>query len=379
MKSYKVLLFSVVLVLFVCPQLQAQNQTITLYVNATTGIDVPSRAPVAARPFKTIGYALHQIPALRSSSDVQAVINISAGVYNESIIVDQNNIWLKAAGSDVTSVVGDGASTVLQIIGPIKSHITGFTIQNGGVGLYSSFASVVVENCVITNNAGYAGIEVLDASLMNLINTNVNNNQVGISVYRNATAVIDFCNIFGNSSIGLEVWWSANARIMNNCAIYSNGSYGIQIGGASSVRMSTSAVHDNTLSGILAFQTGTFGSRGGNTIYANAVSGGAGVQAGNGSSVYFSLTDTQVKDAIYNNNGPGLSIRNNSSLNMEAADVHNNQGDGVALSLGSSGTAGSGVSITDNAGYGVSCSDGSVASGSPGDVSGNSSGITNCE
>ena len=60
---------------------------ITLFVNVTSGVDNQTNGDTASSPFKTISYALDQIPPITNGNDV---INIANGLYNESTITIQN-------------------------------------------------------------------------------------------------------------------------------------------------------------------------------------------------------------------------------------------------------------------------------------------------
>lgn len=354
-----------------------QVTPLILYVDGATGIDNLGYGLTQDKPFKTIGYALGRIPILRTA-DTSVTINVAAGQYRESIKIGMGGVWLKGAGPNATSLVGDGSTAVVQLYGPLKGGIAGFTITNGGTGIYSSTATMTIENCVITGNRGYGGLEVYNNSFMNLTNVDITSNNVGIALSRNSGVVLDGCNISSNSGHGLMVWYTSTARL-KNCEVSRNGGNGIQAGAGSSLRMWFSRVYYNTLSGLDITQQATLAARGGNVIYSNGDGSGwrAGIGAYHGSSVVFTLEDTTVMDRIYDNNGPGLFISNNSSVFMKLGQVTHNNGNGVTLSLDSTGQFEGGASSTLNNGFGVACYNGSVG-GLPGDLSGNGSGPTNC-
>jgi len=347
---------------------------LNLYVDAAIGIDDPNRGLTQDKPFRTIGYALERVPILRTL-ETSTTINVAAGQYRESITIGMNSIWLKGAGPNNTALIGDGSTAVVQLYGPLKGGVAGFTIKNGGSGIYSSSATVTIENCIIADNRGYAGVEVYNNSFMNLKNSDVKGNNTGISLSRNSSIVMDTCNISANYSNGLAAWYTSTARL-KNCDVSFNRGNGIEAGAGSSLRMSLSKVYNNTLSGLGITQQATLASRGGNEIYSNGDASGwrAGIAAYYGSVVVFTLEDTQVKDSIYHNNGPGLYISNNSSLFMKYGEIKENRFDGVGLYVGSTGHFEGGASVTSNGGYGVGCYKESVVVGSSDFVPG----PTNC-
>jgi hypothetical protein len=333
-----------------------------IYVNAQAGVDDPAHGLTAGEPFKTIGYALGRVPILRADPEVQTIINVAAGNYSEAISISINNIWLRGiAGMGSTFLIGNGnpGSKVVNIIGPVKSRITGFTITNGGYGVFVTSATLEIRDCDISNNNDYSGLFNGENSYVYVYNTKLHDNIRGIFTIRNSTTIIEGnSSIFNNSNMGIGVWYTSTARLRDS-EVYSNNSVGIQAGGGSSLQIASSKVYDNQMGGINVTEMSSASFRGGNSIYYNAAGSSetwrGGVGAAHGSVVVFTLDGTNPQDQIYENSGPGLNIGNNSSLFMQYGLVKGNFGNGVTIGQGSRGQFENGSNIISNSGYGIAC------------------------
>lgn len=347
----------------VVPQLQ---EFLVLYVDSE-GTDAPGHGLSIDDPFETIGYALSSVPSLRISSEVKTLINVAQGTYNEAIIIENDNIWLRGSESDPQLTVVDGLEQlnaddenyVFKVKGPVGIRISGFKITGGKLGIFSSSATVECNyNIIEGNTGGYAGI-VIHNSYLDIYNSNITGNASGVAISRTSYCHIRNSEIHGNTGNGLEVWYSSFGRLKNNL-IFGNGGNGIQVGAGSSARLSGNEIHHNTFSGVDVTQMATASLRGGNKIYNNADNdndwmGGIGVF--HGSSLSIILYDGIVQDEIYENSGPGISISNNSSLFFSNGIVRANEIDGIWLNMGSSAQFDGNVTIENNAGIGLHCAD----------------------
>ena len=333
---------------------------IVIYVNASTGVDEVGYGLSEDKPFKTIGFALNRVPLLRSHSEIRTLIDVAAGTYNESINISINKIWLKGKGVDQTIISGNGSNNVITITGPVGGRISDFSISGGGSGIVCFGSSYTVENCEITNNNGYAGLEIRNSSDVFLNNTAVFSNlQNGIAVYRNSTLISENSIVKENNSNGLEVWYTSTARVSNS-EFDNNGNSGIQVGGGSSVRLFQSKLLNNYNCGIDSTSNSTALLRGGNLIKGNNTGmvdwrGGVGVYQGS----EFTITnDSNVEqDKIIENHQNGIFLSNNSTSLIKDANISNNFGDGIDLNFGCSGAFEELVTITGNAAHGIICSD----------------------
>ena len=82
--------------------------TIDLYVNEASGQDLPESGLTPTDPFKTITYALRQLIYLRPNQEIETIINVAPGAYNENIVITGDNIQVKKDVSFSGDVVIDG-------------------------------------------------------------------------------------------------------------------------------------------------------------------------------------------------------------------------------------------------------------------------------
>ena len=349
---------------------------LTLYVNGVSGLDQPDYGKSASTPFKTISYALSQVPLLRNS-EYRATINVAAGIYNESIRISLASVSIIGAGTENTTIAGNPSVPAVQVFSR-GAIISGLNISGGNDGIYAESASLTVQNCVVQNSTGYAGIVATHNTTIKLTDTNVlSNNNVGIAIYRASS--LDANNIFvkENKNVGIEVWYTATSRI-NNSRIEDNDSSGILVGSGSSVRLFGTKIIGNYLCGIDTTSSSTTVLRGGNIIQDNNISGidwRGGVGVYQGSEFTITNDDQVAKDQIVGNSMNGIFLGNNSMSLIKDAIISNNQGNGIKLVLASSGQFENLVTISSNSGWGITC-DKSVV-GNTATVTGNALGNVN--
>jgi len=212
------------------------------------------------------------------------IILVKAGTYYEHIIVNKP-LSLVGENKQDTIIDGSGAETVVNII---ASNITlsGFTIQNGGLGIYlwGSSNNFLSGNDVSNNGHGiylsYSGDNVvsgnnvsenehgiyLEGSSNNALTGNdvSNNNGYGIRLYHSGSNVLSGNdapnngygiyvsdsdnNIFSgnglpNNEYGIHLSYSSNNALSGNDA--SNNSYGIYLWGSSNNFLSGNDVSNN--------------------------------------------------------------------------------------------------------------------------------------
>jgi len=351
--------------------------SLTLYVDATEGKDGRFRGDDPASPFKTITYALNE-------ASTNTTIKVAPGEYNETIIIDKNQIWLEGAGADKTIIIGKNPNNpTIRIVGPNRVGIRGFSIQGGYYGILCEFSFLICEdNIIIENN--HVGLLAVSGSNVTIKDTIVKSKSgLGIEIYGNSSATINKCKLSLNPWTALWVVNKSYARI-EDTLISSNDANGIQVSQGSSAWLIGNKIHSNKLSGLSV--TGHSDARllGGNKIYENADLSGwrAGIGIYHGSQVTINPDFSSDKDRISENNGPGIFVGSNSELFLKSGIVTNNSGDGVRLKFDSCGRFEEGASITNNDGYGINRGDEEGDSkywGEPGELSGNTLGSTNCK
>jgi parallel beta-helix repeat protein len=214
--------------------------TVILYVNAATGIDAPTSGKAEATPFKTITYALQQVPANRPT-----VIQIASGSYTK----DNGEVFPLTLKPGVM-LVGDEAS---------QGKTT--TIIGGGSYLSPSFATQNV-TIVAANNAEIRGVSVTNPTQRGLTSktagtgvwiegTNptianssfVNNARDGIFVTGTANPTIVGSFFFKNNGNGLVIETKATGTVKGN--LFQDNGFGIAIGGTAAPLIEENQVVQN--------------------------------------------------------------------------------------------------------------------------------------
>ncbi len=348
----------------------------TVYVNTVTGRDMAGYGLTAARPYKTINYALG-----KSTGDT--TVRIAAGTYNESINLNSIRIiQFKGAGKDNTILKGIGTMPVVSISGPNKTVITDLTVQGGNFGIFCKFASLYCRNIKIRDNNA-SGVLALGNSRLDILDSTAESNMgKGFQIEGGSSAQITRCAASKNTLAGIQVIYNSFAMVEESL-VFENKASGIQVADGSALHLKKSEVHTNTYSGLDVTDRSVAQLLGGNKIHHNADSSGwrAGIGIHHLSQVSLSPGGGTVKDEIYLNDGPGIFTANSSCLFLGGGAVYENQGDGVHLRFDSTAQLESGADITSNVGYGLNCGDQGGDSkywGTPGSVSGNTVGQINC-
>jgi hypothetical protein len=358
---------------------------LAVYVNASTGLDETGYGLSEDKPFKTIGYALSRIPFLRSNSDIRTDMFVASGTYNESIVLNQNNIRLRGSDRNNTKIYGDGKNNVIYVRGSLNSRISGFSVLNGGESsIRCESASIRIQDCEIRenkddNNEGFAGLIATNNSYVHLENSNVlSNNSYGILVYRNSSFRAINIVVKNNILDGIQVYQASSAKIENS-EFSNNGNSGILVGKSSSVTLHESKVLNNYLAGINLTENSNIALRGGNVIKGNNVSQTewlGGLSAFHGSGFTIMSNPSRPKDQIVENNQNGITLSNNCNSLIINANISDNYGNGISVDFGCTGQFENKVDIKYNDGFGIICSDAIIRNSA--NVSDNISGQVYC-
>jgi hypothetical protein len=356
---------------------------VTFYVNGLVGIDQASCGTHAA-PCKTISYIVNN----KAQTNNDSVINIAAGTYNESIIIDKKNISLLGAGKDLTFIVGNPNAATINASGPVFVKITDLSIKNGSHGVFGSSATIKVKNTTVTNNI--VGITIESNSSLDFKAGIVTANSIkGFSIGLTSSAKIDNATITSNTTNGIYIEQSSSASITNSTLAKNN--IGMLVVAGSSAMIKNSIIKENKDHGIDVSNHASLRLLGGNKIQyngqnvspVNAALGGIVLHQNSQLTIQRDLNAT-VMDQISLNYGNGIDIGNNSSLVMVDGIVGGsslqdaNKADGIFAKFNSVVEFYSAATITNNNGWGLRCFGGSMYSGIPRTVSGNVQGQINC-
>jgi hypothetical protein len=342
---------------------------VTLYVNGGAGID-KTGCGTLAKPCKTISYTVYNSAQQNNNSQ----INIAAGTYPESIVINNKNISLSGAGVNLTFIVGNNTNAAISAFGPAFVKITNLSVNNGNPGIAVNSAIMKITNTYVGNNS--FGIQVQSNSSLDFQGGIVESNTIhGISVTQNSSANIGSSTITSNNGNGINVDMSSSVNIANSNLTSNNIGMLVMYGSSASIQGST--VSNNMLWGMNATGTSSLRLSGGNKIKSNAANGVMIEQ--NSQLTIQRHPSTTIMDEISLNSGDGIEIGDNSSLNMFDGIIKSNNNNGITVvtdSLAHFNT--SSTTISENLGWGLNCSGDSKYVGPLGTVLGNGQGPINC-
>ena len=200
--------------------------------------------------------------AINGASADDTII-VSAGTYNEDVVINKNLI-LQGFGATSCTITGSGSGNVINV-GGFTLSISGFTVTNGSTGFYMTAGSnVTVSDCIITAissggigggfNASNATLTISDSTISN--NTAVG--AAGMSI-DNSTATITDCVISGNTAAtqtGGGINCNSATVTITGTTISNNTATTMGGGGLILDTASTATITGCTISGN---STGTFG------------------------------------------------------------------------------------------------------------------------
>jgi parallel beta-helix repeat protein len=128
------------------------------------------------------------------------------------------------------TIDGDGNDVVTFSFGEdADSIIEGFTITNGGRGVYCSGSSPTIRNCTIEHNSG-VGIYCEFSSSPTVSGCTMRDNNYGLHCVSSSPKV-NGCTMSYNRSYG--VYCSSSSPALTNCIVANNSSYGINCSSSS--------------------------------------------------------------------------------------------------------------------------------------------------
>jgi hypothetical protein len=136
-----------------------------IYVSNVSGSDSTGTGQIG-NPYKTITYALSQLPATQS---IPCIINLACGTYVEDVNVSRANLFLTGGSTSLStattisgSITWDATSSAITpvIVGGISSIVFNNLVYNNA-SAYSQ--SIVLTDCVLLSTAGASTIVASDA------------------------------------------------------------------------------------------------------------------------------------------------------------------------------------------------------------------------
>jgi len=292
--------------------------------NTTT--DIRSNRVVVAETGKTL-YVPTQYPTIQAAIDNTVngdTVYVFNGTYIENIVVNKR-IMLQGEDRGNTVIDGNGGD-VVNIKSPYV-NISGFTIRNGGYGIYM----VIGRDCRITDcdlHSNIHGIYLWRACRDNVISdcilhSNTNN---GIFIFMSSSNnSISGCTAYSNGNNGIMLQKFCNNNTVVNCDASSNQQNGIcvfQIGSGNTIRDCTA--HSNNGSGI-AIQK----SSNNNTVLNCATN----LNLQSGICIFQVCTGNTIRDcSAHSNNRSGILIQKICTGNTVVnCDARSNQQNGICV------------------------------------------------
>ncbi|MCS7126047.1 MAG: right-handed parallel beta-helix repeat-containing protein [Aigarchaeota archaeon] len=211
-KSYTILIVTLILmsIITICSSYNLERRNYIDYV-----IIVPD-------DYRSIQEAI-------KSADVNDIIYVRKGVYNESIIIDKT-LWL--IGEDPSKVVINGGGNDFTVI--IKAEevlFTRFTITGGGIkrGLIGKGI----------------GLELNKANRSRILNNIIRENRMGIYLHRTSDVILAN-NIVIENREGIYLYDSTSNRIENNI-ISDNEYFAVQLFSSTLNKLVNNIIHRNSL------------------------------------------------------------------------------------------------------------------------------------
>lgn len=252
---------------------------------------------------------------------IQAAINnaapsdaifVNEGLYCENVVVNKS-VSITGENRNTTIIDGRGSGVVVKVVAD-SVNISGFTIQNSGIGAYecgvsvessfnnisgnivaengltgvylsSSFGSQLFENTIMDN--GGEGVLLIQSSNNVLVNNTVTRNNGGFGLYgsneNNISRNVVTCDQLG----GIYLFYSSNNSLFGN-VMRSNEEYGLNLDYSSDLNMIIgNVIVDNLKHGLV------LGSVYGNVLRNNNMTG-------NQFNFYVVLARPNIKDYLNN-------------------------------------------------------------------------------
>ncbi len=190
----------------------------------------------------TKGIDYYEIQTAIDNADTNDIIEAETGTYEEKVDFDNKTLILQSTnpynwGTVANTIIDGDGSDVVKFSDNTGSILTGFTITNGGNGIYCSGSQVTIEHCIIKENSSN-GIYSSSHSPV-IVNSIIHHNEDhGIYIYNTNSSVQPIIknnwihhNGTDGSGYGLYLYSMDSEAIVRNNTIADNNDYGINLSG----------------------------------------------------------------------------------------------------------------------------------------------------
>lgn len=271
-------------------------------------------------------------------------IEIAAGIYKETLIVDSKEINLRGESKKSTIIDALNSDELpALLINNSKIELSSLTIKNGIIGIEFINSTATVFSDITVDNNKLFGI-FADNSTLSLTNNTIKNTQrfegrsgLGIQI-ENSNVEVSEIIVEENSDTGL---FAVNSTVqIDNSSFFNNNTWGVFLEDCTNVEVTNNVIENN------------------------------GLFTGIGSGALLITTkDGLVDNNIFNNNNDaGLAVANSSAINISANNFSENEAFGTVIvsservtvsnnhiektilsdSFGFSGVFGSGIEIVES-------------------------------
>jgi nitrous oxidase accessory protein NosD len=181
-----------------------------------------------------------------------ATISVRKGEYPENIIVSKS-LTLEGEDRETTIIRRDGSGTVVKIMAS-QVIMSGFTVRNGDCGVEigpgDSVSHVTLSDMIVTFNKTY-GIQSARTGGDHIIENCIisyNAGPYGMYVHQFSRSIIRNCEVFGNDQ-GLLVGWGWYALVEGN-KIYHNRRVGLDVDSCYYTTVTRNLINANELQGM---------------------------------------------------------------------------------------------------------------------------------
>ncbi len=333
---------------------------------------------LSARPWDTPAYECavtvrpgESIQAAIDAAEEGAVICLSRGTWNESIVIDKS-LTLVGRGVGTTTIeavlylrptievladdtgamnvrlhgltiTGDGGSSGVQVNGSASVAIERCDISGKGFGVQVfDSASVALTDCTISENT-HRGLVLADSATADVIGCHISENgALGVWVSGFAEATLLDCDISGNGGHGL--WLRDGARVaLTDCRVSRNRGHGLWLTDRSTAQLLRSRISDSYDQGVMAED-----SVGVELIECQVISSWHGIELTGEARA--TISASTISRSMFD----GIRVRNSADATVSDSTIS-------ASRRGMLVTGEAGATVTDclveaNSGYGIYCS-----------------------